>query len=136
MKNTTRKFVSAGLSLFLALGIATASFANGEPTTKTEKSIELKFIGKISNQPVYMLNVSNPVQEEYVIIFKDSYGIVLYSDVVRKSSFTQKFQINRDEVGDEIIRVEVKSRSTKTSEIFTIERNQTVVEENVVARIQ
>lgn len=132
MKNTitiVRNFAIAALIIMTATA---TSFANNDKN-KEVTAAELRFIGNVDNQPVYQLDISKQAGDEYFVTFSDSFGTLLYSGSVRSS---QKFMINTAEVGDQQLTVTVTSRKNNQSQVYTIGRSQTVVEENVVKRVR
>jgi hydrogenase maturation factor HypE len=133
MKTTIRNSAFLGFALFALLSIATVSRANDEKKTKDGDTIEFKYVGKKENQSIFQLQMNIQKGEEYLIRFRDHQGYVLYTDVV-KNDFTQKYAIDTEEV-DNTVTVEIKSLKTKKSEIFTIRRNQTLLDETVVAKV-
>jgi hypothetical protein len=134
MKATIRNSAFMSLALFAALSIATVTKANDDKKEKSVTAVEFKYIGKAQDRPVFELILSGSQPEEFIIRFRDNYGYVFYSKVV-KSNFNQKFVINTDEMEGNTVLVEVTSRKTRKTETFTINSNQKLVNETVVARI-
>ena len=134
MKTGIRNYKTMSIALLVALSLSTFTMANDENKNKGVPPIEFKYVGKIEGQPVFQLNLNNSEGEDFVISFRDNLGNVLYSNNV-KSNFSQNFMINSEEVGDDILTVEVRSKKTRKTEVYTIKRNQTIVDETVVAKI-
>jgi len=109
--------------------------ANNEKNKDTSP-VEFKYIGKLEQHPVYQLNISNADNDEYYISFSDQSGNVLYSSNTKSGPFSQRFMINADEIGNEILTVTITSRKTNKSQVYTIKRHQNVVEENIVTRVK
>jgi hypothetical protein len=133
MKTTIRNSAFMGIALIALLSIATITKANDE--NKQDKSgpkIELKYLGKKDNQSLFQLQMNIQKGDEYIIRFRDNQGYVLYSTVV-KSDVNQKYAIDTDEI-DGTVTVEIRSVKTNKTETFTIKRNQTVLDETVVAK--
>ena len=119
----------------LTLTFSTTTLANGEKTPKSS-SIELKFIGHYENQPVFQLNLNNTEEDEFSITFRDDYGNVLYSGKVKGSNISKKFMLNTEEIGDNVLSVEVKAKKNDKAEIYQINRNRSYVEETVVNKVK
>jgi len=134
MKTTIRNSAFLAIALFASLTMSTVTKANDEKKDKSVTAVEFKYIGKIQNQPLFQLKVNGSEKDEFTISFRDNFGTVLYSTVV-SNNFSQKYALNPEEVGDETITVEVRSKKTKKTETFSIKRNQTLVDETVVAKI-
>jgi hypothetical protein len=134
MKTTIKNYGIAALFVAISLVSATAVKANDEG--KTASTIELRFIGNLENQPVFQLNVPNAEQDEFTITFRDQYGNVLYADRLKGTNITKKFLLNTDEIGNDLVSVEVKTKKSGKSEVFKINRNVSYVNETVVKKIQ
>ena len=111
------------------------TLANGEKNPKSS-SIELKFIGHYENQPVFQLNLNNIEEDEFSITFRDDYGNVLYSGKVKGSNISKKFMLNTEEIGDNVLSVEVKAKKNDKAEVYQINRNRSYVEETVVNKVK
>jgi hypothetical protein len=63
MKQTINatKMITMGLFTLCTMGLTNAAFAG----TKTGDPAELKFIGKIKNQPVFQLSLNNNASDDY-----------------------------------------------------------------------
>ena len=134
MKTTISTYRSMIATLVLALAVSSAAMANDENKKGSAlPGVEFKYVGKVGNNPAFVLNLTNENQEEYIIRFRDAQGTVLYMNSV-KSNLTQRFIIDTEQVESNTLFVEVTSRKSKKREVFTIKRNQTVVDETVVAK--
>jgi len=92
-------------------------------------------IGNVESQPVFQLNVNNTEEDEYVVTFRDEQNNVLYSGKLKGINITKNFQLSTDEVGDNTMSVEVRSRKTNKSEVYKINRTQSFTEEIVVNKL-
>jgi hypothetical protein len=117
------------------LAFSTTTLANGEKNPKSS-TIELKFIGHYENQPVFQLDLNNVEEDEFSITFRDDYGNVLYSGKVKGSNISKKFMLNTEEIGDNVLSVEVKAKKNDKSEVYKINRSRSYVEETVVNRVK
>jgi hypothetical protein len=117
------------------LSFSTSTLANNDKE-KIASTIELKFIGHFENQPVFQLNLNNQVEDEFTITFRDDYGNVLYTGKVKGTSISKKFMLNIEEIGDNVLSVEVKAKKNSQAEVYKINRNRSYVEETVVSRIK
>jgi hypothetical protein len=118
----------------LSLGFTTITLANDEG--KTKNTTELKFIGNMENQPVFQLNLNNTEDDEFVVTFRDEAGNVLYSDKFKGAGISKKFMLKSEEFGDTALNVVVKSKKYNTTEVYTINRSHTYVEETVVNKLK
>jgi hypothetical protein len=122
------------VALAFILAFTTPSMANdGE---KGDHKTELKFIGNMENQPVFELNLENKEEDEYTVIFRDEYGNVLYSDKFKGAGLTRKFMLKSEEFGDAALNVTVKSKKGNTTEVYSINRSHSYVEETQVNKVK
>ncbi|MBO9633731.1 MAG: hypothetical protein J7578_11500 [Chitinophagaceae bacterium] len=133
MNNVVKTF----LSLVTVLVLSTVAFANGEKAPKnTTNSIEVKHIGNYENQPIFQLNLTTAEADEFTITLRDSDGNVLYSDKEKGTSITRKFLLTTQEIGDNIVTIEVRSKKSPKAEVYTINRKQNLIEEMFVTRVK
>jgi hypothetical protein len=118
----------------LTVGFTTITLANDEG--KTKNITELKFIGNMENQPVFQLNLNNTEDDEFLVTFRDDAGNVLYSDKFKGAGISKKFLLKSEEFGDSALNVVVKSKKYNTTEVYTINRSHTYVEETVVSKLK
>ena len=135
MKNVIRKFSASVIAILFFMGTAVPASANNDKN-KEAAPVEFRYIGNMEKHPVYQLNINNADNEEYYISFSDQSGNVLYSGNTKGGSFNQRFLINIEEVGNETLTVTISSRKNNKQHVYTIKRNQILVEENVVTRVR
>jgi len=124
------KLAIVALAFTLAFSNNTMAADGGKNDHKTD----LKFIGNVENQPVFELNL-NSEEVEYTVIFRDEYGNVLFTDKF-KGGLTKKFMLKSEELGDTAVRVVVKSNKDNSSEVYTIDRSHSYVEETQVTKLK
>ena len=136
MKSTIKTYGIVAIALIaFTLVFSTSTLANNDKE-KSTANIELKFIGHYENQPVFQLNLKNTEEDEYSITFRDDFGNVLYAAKVKGTNITKKFMLNTEEIGDNVLNVEVKGKKSNTAETYQINRNRSYVEETVVSKIK
>ena len=140
MKQTmkTTRMITMGLFTLGTMGLSQATFAG----LKTgDDPMELKFIGKTSNNPVFQLNLNNNEAEEYSIRIKDENFEVLYSEKIKAkgANFSRNYglDIEKDELNAPGfgITVEVTSAKTHKTQVYKISSHITVNENIVVAKL-
>jgi hypothetical protein len=137
MKQTikTTKMITMGLFTLCTMGLINAAFAGA----KTDHPVELKFIGKIENQPVFQLSLNNNASDEYYINIKDANYNVLYSEKIKGENLSRKYQLDIDESElnspDFSVRVEVTSVKTHKTQVYNISSKTSVTENIVVAKL-
>jgi hypothetical protein len=129
------KFTIALLSLItLTVGFSTVSLANDEG--KKTPVTELKFIGNVSNQPVFELNLANAEEDEIVVTFRDEAGNVIFNDKFKGININKKFMLKSEDLSDAVLNVTVRSVKKNTTEVYAINRSQSYVEETVVNKLK
>lgn len=127
-----RLIAIAFMTVFTA-AMAPVTFANDN---NPALAAEVKFIGKVQNNPVFQLTVAGTgEQDDYVISIRDEYGNTLHSENVKAVGFTKKFMLNLDEFSDYNIQFYVSSKKTKKSVLYTVNNSTRNFEEVVVSKI-
>jgi len=125
--------VTFAMSLFFVLSLNLTASATDED--KKPSAIQVKLISNADESPVFQLDVNNKEVEEFYVTIKDSFGNTLYADKVKGSLISRKFKLNPEGMIDETIRIEVKSKKTNKSEVYTINRSSKYVQETVVSKL-
>jgi hypothetical protein len=134
MKKAMRNF---GIALIaLTLGFSTVILANDGDKDKTNHTSELKFIGNLENQPVFQLDLSNTEDDEIIVTFRDDAGNVIYSNTFKGANLSKKFMLKSEEFGDTALNVSVRSKKNNSTEVFSINRNHTYVEQTTVNKLK
>jgi hypothetical protein len=132
MKNAI-KFAIALIAL--TVGLSTVTLANDEGGRK-QNITELKFIGNVENKPVFQLNLNNDGDDEIIVTFRDEYGNVLYNAKFSGSNLSKKFMLKPDDfTSDVAVSVVVKSKKNNSTEVYSINRSHSYVEETVVNKV-
>jgi hypothetical protein len=137
MKQTIKKtkMITLGLFTLCTMGLTNTTFAS----VKTGEPAELKFIGKIKNQPVFQLNLNNDDAGVYYINIKDASHNVLYSEKIKGENLSRKYQLNIDEyeldAPDFGVTFEVTSAKTHKTQVYKVSSQKTVTENIVVAKL-
>ncbi len=129
------KMITMGLFTLCTMGLSHTTFAG----IKTDNPVELTFVGKIKDQPVFQLNLNNGGAVEYFITIKDQDRKVMFSEKLKGINLTRKYQLAIDDAdlasSDFGISIEVTSAKTHKTEIYKISSNSHVVENIVVAKL-
>lgn len=101
---------------------------------------EVKFVGKVQNNPVFELNVPGAgVQEEYTVSVRDEHGNVLYVETIKAAGFTKKFMLsleeNTNDANNYSIQFVISTRNNKKTAMYTVNNNTRNIEEVVVTRL-
>jgi hypothetical protein len=135
MKKAMRNYGFIAIALIaLTFAFSNTAVANEEGPTK--HVTELKFIGNKENQPVFELNLTSSVEDEYTVTFRDEYGNVLFTEKFKGAGISKKFMLKTEDFGDAALNVIVKSKKNGTTEVYSINRSHTYVEETVVNKMK
>ena len=131
--NNTRK-IAAGLIILFMTGFTQAAV----PADKKENGSELRFLGKYSNGPLFLLNLNNAEEGEFIIRIKDGDGIELYSERITGKKIARKYKvaIESPELYESFnVRFEVTSIKTKETFVYNVTNSSHLVDEISVARL-
>lgn len=135
MKKVMRNFGFIAIALVaLTFAFSNTALANEEGPSKNVT--ELKFIGNKENQPVFELNLKSTVEDEYTVTFRDEYGNVLYTEKFKGAGLSKKFMLKSEDFSDAALNVVVKSKNNGTTEVYSINRSHTYVEETTVNKVK
>jgi len=131
MKTKIRNYGIIGL--FTAFSFLATSASAGEGNGGGP-SADLRYIGNIKNNPVFQLDLNSTDVKDYTIAIKDVYGNILYKESVTAKNFTRKFQVDVNEIDDEVLNVEIRTDKNSKPEVFTIKRNTRFIEEPTISK--
>jgi hypothetical protein len=135
MKKAMRNYGFIAIALVaLTFAFSNTALANEEGPSKNVT--ELKFIGNKENQPVFELNLKSTVEDEYTVTFRDEYGNVLYTEKFKGAGLSKKFMLKSEDFGDAALNVIVKSKKNGSTEVYSINRSHTYVEETTVNKVK
>lgn len=135
MKSDLRNFGKLAIvALAFTVAFSTPTMANDDD--KNNHATELKFIGNMENQPVFELNLVNKAEDEYTVTFRDEYGNVIYTDKFKGTALNKKFLLRTEDFGDTALNVVVKAKNSNTTEVYTINRSHSYVQETKVAKVK
>jgi hypothetical protein len=126
---------------FIAIALIAFTFAFTNTTLANEEGpskhvTELKFIGNQDNQPVFELNLNSATEDEYTVTFRDEFGNVLYNERIKGTSISKKYLLKSEDFGDADLKVIVKSKNNNSTDVYSINRSHTYVEETTVNKVK
>jgi hypothetical protein len=136
MKTAIRYYAAFLIALSISfITLANDTTKNGDKKEPVADKVELHFIGKIQEHPVYQLTLNGSEQDEYIVSFRETDGTVVYSNVV-KGNFNQRFMLKSEDQADKTLRLDVRAKNSNESRVYIIRVTQNVVEENVIVKLQ
>ena len=131
--NYTRKITILFVLIF-TIGFSQPAFSS----TKTENPVEVKFLKKVKEQPLFQLNINNIEAGEFVIKVKDGFNNVLYKESVSGKKVERKYLLDGDEPFFENLEAmlifEITNTTTDKTYVYKITRNSKFVEDILVAK--
>jgi len=98
--------------------------------------VELKFVGNLKSQPLFHLVFSGTEQNEYTVVIRDEYGNLLYKENVKGATFTKKFLLNTEELGDAELKFEITGKNNEKPVVFEINNQSRFVEDVVISKVK
>ena len=81
---------------------------------------ELKYIGKLKENPVFLLSMNNPENDVFVINIRDVYGNIIFREKLSGTAVTRKYAFSTEDEVSEPLRIEVVSKNNPVPLIFEI----------------
>jgi hypothetical protein len=135
MKKAIKKasIITTGLLMMSLLGFTQPAISN----EKNENLVELKFIGKHLNGPMFLLNVNNSEAGIFLIKVRDIEGNLLYSEKLKGEKIARRYQVAIDPALYDEFQVQFEITSTKTNETLTynVVNSKRAIDNIVVARL-
>jgi len=124
-------FTSLMLASLLHINVAKAEDKKSGKTTP----YELKYVGKVHEQPTFQLNIENAQNEDLYLSLEDEVGNILYTEKFNEKNFSKKFQFDLSQGATTKIKMTVSTKSNRESQVFEINNIQTLVENVVVTKM-
>ena len=137
MKQTIKstRMIAMGIFALCTIGLSNSTFANA----KTGSPAELKYVGKINDQPVFQLSLNNDESGMYFINVKDENNNILYSEKVTGANLTRNYRLDVDDEDLHSlgfgVTFEVESAKTHKKEVYKVSTQTKVTENIVVAKL-
>jgi hypothetical protein len=126
IKNTRN--IAFGLLTLCVMGVSQTAFA----AAKTENPTEIKFIGKVDDQPLFQLNLNNAETGEFTIVIKDNNDNEIFTEKLNGSNLTRKYRIAMSkydfDAPDFGLTFEVTSSKTKKTNYYKISPKTSVIQ--------
>ena len=136
-----KKVMNKNKTIIVALmAILSTSFSN--PAAAMDKKsdppgVEIRYLGFVSNNPVFEINTNNVVADNFIVTIRDQAGTVLYSEKISGRNLTRKYRIDtEEEIADGGLRFEVKSVNTKKTEVYIVGVTENITREMGIVKIQ
>lgn len=132
MKKVFRNNRLVALALLTVFSLSAASEMQANET-KPVIPVELKYVGTVKDHAIFELNYFGDNAENDVrVTILDVYGNPLFTENIKAVAFSKRFLLNKDEIIETPMRLEIVSRKSKEKVVFEINRNMRFVEEMVI----
>jgi hypothetical protein len=126
------------IAFLTVFSVAAAPFAMATDSTNSPvMPVELKLVGNINNQPIFQLSYTGNTaeQDEFTIVIRDENGNSLYRENIKGGSFTKKFLLKRDEIGEGALRFEIYSKKNTKTVVYEVNSNIREVQDMVISKL-
>ncbi len=127
------RLIAIALVASFTVAFASPAMAGDE---KKVIPVELKFIGNVKNQPLFHMTFTGTEENTFTIVVRDEYGNVLYRENVKGGSFTKKFLLNTEEIGDAELKFEVTGKNFEKPVVFEINRQTRFIDDVVISKMK
>jgi hypothetical protein len=92
--------------------------------------VELRFIRWVKDQPIFQFDFRGNVQDdEFAIMIKDEFNNILYKENIKGEFFTKSFLLNTNEIADDTLYFEIRSKKSNQSKVYPVNRYTFVQQE-------
>ena len=134
----TRTITAVLISIFMLGFTPVTRSEEKNETVEKNQSANLKFMGKLTNGPLFQLSMNNTEAEEFVIRIKDAEGYVLYSERLKGVNISRNYQltIDRDELYETFnVQFEIFSLKTKQTFTYNASNKSRTVSDIIIAKL-
>ena len=86
--------------------------------------VELKFVRLVKDQPIFQFDfMGNMQNDEFTILVRDEFNNILYKENIKGEFFTKSFLLNTDEVADDTLYFEIRSKKSNQSKVYPVNRH-------------
>jgi hypothetical protein len=126
--------------IFGLMAIISTSFIN--PVSAMDKksdppAVEIKYLGFVNKNPVFEIITNNVKADNFFITIRDEAGTVLFSEKLSGKKLSRKYRIDtEEEITEGGLRFEVRSVSSKKTEVYVAGISENITREMAVTQIQ
>lgn len=134
----TRTITAVLVSIFMLGFTPVTKSEEKNETVEKKQSASIKFMGKLTNGPLFQLNMNNTELDEFLVRVKDADGNLLYSENLKGVNVSRNYQlaIDRDELYETLnVRFEITSLKTKQTFIYNATNKSRTVSDIIVAKL-
>jgi hypothetical protein len=127
------KMITMGLFSIFIMGSTQTVFANPIP----QDPMELKAISNLNKKPMFELKVNNAEAGEFLVKVKDGNGDVLYSETLKGTNVSRRYQLDINEEAYNTFNVRFEITSVKSHEkyVYNVTPSTHEVQDIIVAKL-
>ena len=137
-KQTLSKAGTSVRNTFLAIMLMMVMIPSvqAQDTNKTSAgSVEIKYLGTVDDQPVFLVEFDNTKQEYINVSITDEDGTHLYGEKFRDKKFSRKFKIEKSGTDPFKLKFTLTSDNERQSQIFEVNTKVWVVQDVVITKL-
>jgi len=136
-----KKVMNKNKAIIVALmALISTSFSNPVSAMDNKKDlpgVEIKYLGFVKGNPVFEISTNNALADKFFITIRDEAGTVLYSEKLSGKNLSRKYRIDtEEEITEGGLRFEVRSVSSKKTEVYIAGISENITREMAVTKIQ
>ena len=136
LNQTVRKtIVRLALTSFLFVNFIPGIAQAQDTTNPLATEVVIKYLGAITDQPVFQIDFDNKEGENFVLSLKDEYGNVVYNEKFKDKKFSKRFQLDRSDLDNVKLTMTIFSLKDKQSQVFEINKNIRLVQDVFVNKL-
>jgi len=85
--------------------------------------VELRFVRWVKDQPIFQFDFKgNDQNDDFTIAIRDEFNNILYKENIKGEFFTKSFLLNTNEVIDDTLYFEIRSKKSNQSKVYPVNR--------------
>lgn len=131
------RIAAIALVALFSVAFSAPALANNEKNKKDSAPVELKYLGKYNNQPVFEVSFVNGKDEvsEFIVTIRDNENNVLYRDIVKAGTASKKYLLDTQEADDVALQFEITEKKSNRTAVYQINKSARIVEHLAVNKL-
>ena len=126
--------------IFGLMAIISTSFSNPVSAMDIKSDppgVEIRYLGFVNKNPVFEITTGNVLADNFFITIRDEAGTVLYSEKLSGKKLSRRYRIDtEEEIADGGLRFEVRSVTSKKTEVYIVGVSENITREMAVTKIK
>lgn len=130
MKTMKTRALALATFIMMATSSAFADSTGNDPI-----KVDFKLIGHQNEQPVFLLNLQNAEEGEYILRFKFGNGETIYTQRIKAKVFEQRYRLNIENLDDADLKLEIRNVKTGETEVYEFRKNVRTIQETYLTKV-